>query len=187
MGSVSNRRAAIVQDIRGAFASVSLDGGISLPEGRLLDDQYHPSPAQLAAAREAWNARHHWSEVPYDVLDEMADAITFLDARGRQYYLPAFMIVALDPPEHDSGNVEDCLIHTLVNVDRYRGEFDSYTEAQKTAIAHYLQYMMEDKDAIRPTDGYIEKWAGGCDNGAMENGVEVAYTEYWSRFAPRAG
>ena len=181
MGNSSERRSAIAQDIRCAFDDVVLGDGVSLHEGRLLDDEYHASVEQLAAAR-ALDTDTHWTQVSRHAINELSDAMPFLDARGRQYYLPAFMVFALAPRECDSGGAEESVIQTLGHVDSYRHEFDSYTDAQKAAIARFLRYMIDEQNAFFPTKESVERWAGGCEDEFTENAVEIAFNEYWSRF-----
>ena len=77
------------------------------------------------------------------------NTLPFLDAQGRLYYLPAFMVFALNPPAgYEDSGAEDSVVLTLIDVDHYREEFDSYTTTQRAAIARFLRYMLEEEDAF---------------------------------------
>ncbi len=180
-GNISERRAAIARDIRRAVADVLLDDGVSLHGGWLVDDEYYPSVEQLAAAR-ALDTDIDWTEVSPSVINKLSDAIPFLDARGRHYYLPAFRAFALDPPEYDTGGAEESVVQTLSHLDSYRHEFDSYINAQKAVIARFLRCMIDEQDAFFPTKESVERWADRCEDEFTENGVEIAFNEYWGRF-----
>lgn len=132
----------LIRDIRSAFHGVER-GNISLHQARLLDDVMTPSIVQLAEAG-AKDADAHWEEVPDAFLEALSDALRFLDAAGRRYYLPRFMIYAIRPPvtsTWENAYAVDAAFEILMDLDFYRSEFDAFTCDQAGVVARFLQHM----------------------------------------------
>ena len=151
-------RESLVQEIHRAFHGMRR-GEMSLHQARLLDDNYHPSPEQLSEARDCDTDRR-WEDIPDKSIESLSDALPFLDAAGRRYYLPRFMVYALKPPSTSDGNyAEAAAFDTLANVETYRDEFDELTSDQRSAVTKFMRYLSEqgysyctENDTLRQLD-----------------------------------
>lgn len=84
---------ALIAQIHSAFARVERQDGITLHQAIALDQGC--SESEVAAAR-LQDTETHWTEVPRETLNDFAAALSFMDPQGFLYYLPVFMIAALE-------------------------------------------------------------------------------------------
>jgi hypothetical protein len=131
--------------IRFAFAGVTLGSGISLRQAESIDgtilgfEPTHagPGPDEIT---------DDWTGIPESEL--LRDNIAHLDADGLRYYLPALMLWLLDHYDEDRllSGADMTAIGTIYAIapsaqsGAYRSAvFDSFTAAQRTAIASYVE------------------------------------------------
>lgn len=160
------RKAALIEKIIAAFDGVSREGGVSMSEANVIDD--YGSEAERAAAR-ASDIDTRWQDVTEEQLAENWP-ISFLDAIGFRYYLPAYLIYYLhwvddyiamedDAPLKFNGNNEHNLACHL-SAGYWKGEikeyflaeFEMFSPVQGQAIAHFLQLEAEREDAWKTED-----------------------------------
>jgi uncharacterized protein DUF6714 len=87
---------------------------------------------------------HHWRDLPAKILEQYACSLPFMKPEGRHFYLPAYLLRALDKL-HDQG-VNSWRIYALDPPDdmtRFKGEYDTYPEAQRSAIRLFLAHVRE--------------------------------------------
>lgn len=84
---------AIINLIQTAFANVELGDGITLHQAIALDN--YCTDEEVIAAR-SQDTENHWMEIPRATLINFQSALSFMDEGGTRYYLPAFMIAALE-------------------------------------------------------------------------------------------
>ena len=84
-------RQALITRIEAAFDGVELGEGLSLHQGRALDD-YEP-PEVVADAR-ADDTEERWQDISDEKVERLWDALGFLDAEGVRFYLPRYMVYA---------------------------------------------------------------------------------------------
>jgi hypothetical protein len=84
---------ALITLIQHAFADVERGNGITLHQAIALDD--YCSEEAVAAAR-SQDTDTHWSEISRATLKNFESALSFLDELGSRYYLPVFMITAIE-------------------------------------------------------------------------------------------
>ncbi len=159
----------LIEEIRQAFAGVSREDGITLHEANVID--LYGSDVERAAARRL-DRDERWEDVPDDLIESHPSILTFLDAKGFRYYLPAYMVWALRNLGSDSLSV-DFTIYALSpsrlpgfrrwSLERY-GIFNS---GQATAICRFLRFMADcsggdadDRVARKALDRY---WNGYCE------------------------
>jgi hypothetical protein len=84
--------AQLIQLIHTAFADVTLGGGETLHQAH-LEGAYTDEKVWLAARQK--DPESHWSEVPDWKLETGSSTLSFLDAEGWRFYIPAFMCWSL--------------------------------------------------------------------------------------------
>jgi len=161
----------LIAQITAAFEGVSREGGVSLREGRVLDNC--GSEKKLAQAR-ALDTDARWQDVSDDDLKYYASSMYFLDAIGLCYYLPAFMSYVLRHFRPDIDYDEDFVLqHTLWHLEdnqhhkRYAEMQQSMTRPQKEAIGSFLQWVATQGDEFYREDAaraLRDNWSHYDDN-----------------------
>lgn len=160
------RRVALIAEITAAFACVSREDGITLHEAEAIDDR--KSAEECRAARQL-DIEQQWQNVPEQDIWACCSALSFLDAKGFRYYLPAFMLYGLKNWEDDPNNIRhSCEYHLLHDYPEslrksepasIAGKYQ-FTNAQSKAIARFLRFII-DFDQIagdRATVEAGERW-----------------------------
>ena len=146
------RIAELIAEITAAFDGVSREDGITLHEAIAIDDWKTPEE-QLAARR--LDTEQRWQDVPDDAIVACESALSFLDAKGFRYYLPAFMACGLRNCDTDAGRIVDtCEYHLLHESQKSLRQSEpssivakyGFTNAQCRAIAHFLRFVVGDDD-----------------------------------------
>ncbi len=166
------QRSALIQAITQAFACVQREDGVSLHQARVIDA--YGGAAAEAEARQL-DIDNHWWEVPDAWLAEYSEILNFVDAKGFQYYLPAFMIWSIQQYEQTTSFSVDATIYSLHTYAGLRDWKQAYfailTDEQRRAIAHFLHYMA--------------CWGGDRVDTAM---AQAALQQYWGQFvSPHQG
>jgi hypothetical protein len=78
----------VASHIREAFHGVTLGNGIGLLEGQGLDD--YEDEATRKAYRER-DEKHDWERIPVEALNRCQSSLSFFDAEGMRFHLPAFI------------------------------------------------------------------------------------------------
>ncbi len=149
---------SVKSSIRAAFDGVTLGDGVGLWQGQAIDD-YEGEDAEASAR--ARDIKHDWSAIPSQDLRRCESSLSFFDADGMRFHIPAFMIAELD--DHlDVG----CL-YTLTSVydDYSLGQLSGLSDGQRAAIVDFLRFMVqEDEDAL-------------SDAAKIQRAID----EYWTR------
>ena len=131
----------ILNHISEAFKDVKLEDGISISQARLMDD-YRDTKENIKNARSIDNEQS-WTEISKDKLEKLYDAITFLDAKGLRFYLPAYMAYGILYP--DTGfPIGDYAISQLEGdtMERYH----IFSPEQKVVIKEFLEFTLGEGD-----------------------------------------
>ncbi|MDQ1611392.1 MAG: hypothetical protein QOG00_1323 [Pyrinomonadaceae bacterium] len=178
------RRDALVAQITAAFDGVSREDGTTLHEAEALDDR--KSAREQRAAR-ALDLEERWQDVPDKEIAWCCHALSFLDAKGFRYYLPAFMRYGLrhrgDPD--DNGFILSSCMHQLTqdfptsvrkSDPAKMARVWNFTNAQSRAVAAFLRFVIEFEDgyARQATVEMVEKWEEFCEAGNDEAGATKA-------------
>ena len=145
---------AVASQVRKAFHGVTLGNGVGLFEGQALDD--YEDDATRKAYRER-DEKHDWERIPIDALNRCQSSLSFFDAEGMRFHLPAFMIAELNG-ESDVG----CVFH-LTHLDDYAmTKLAALSSEQRKAVREFLLLLRDDPnyDFDRPQ-------------------IERALSEYW--------
>ena len=126
----------VSEEIRAAFAGVRLEGGIGLREARGIDD--HASESALQVMREQ-DEEEDWAAIPVANLQKYSDTLSFFDAKGLRFHLPAFLIAHLE------GAMESVAVYHLTHfTDWWLTKFSEFSSAQRRAVRSYLLLLRDD-------------------------------------------
>lgn len=128
----------IIRDIEGAFAGVTLGGGVGLKEAQGLDD--YEDEATRAQYREA-DEKENWLAITSEQLNACNSSLSFFDAEGMRFHLPAYLISDLRG-EYNFG-VDFCLTYLKQHC---REQFSLLSEEQRAVVRAYLQFLLEDAE-----------------------------------------
>ncbi len=124
--------------IEAAFAGVRLDGGVGLYEGQGLDD--YEDEAACAALR-AEDEKEDWRNITTEALIRCNSSLSFFDAEGMRFHLPAFLICDLKG-EYGFG-MAFCLAEGLVYGEE---RFSLLSRDQRIAVRLFLLHILDDPD-----------------------------------------
>ena len=82
-------KSELEQQIRSAFADVTLEDGIGLWEAKSLDDYADDITRSQARTRDI---RDNWTKIPAEDLRWAQDAFIFTDPEGMRFLLPVFLL-----------------------------------------------------------------------------------------------
>jgi hypothetical protein len=127
----------ILAMIRTAFAGVVLGDGVGLRQAEGLDD--YEDEYTLAAYREQ-DEKQDWSAIPVAELDNCYSSLSFFDADGMRFHLPAYLIADLE------GRLEkaDVMFHLVHLSDYSVSRFTTLSPDQREAVREFLQFIMLD-------------------------------------------
>jgi len=123
----------VIAAITAAFAEVSLGEGIGLWEAQAIDDY---EPAAVQQRHRAQDEKHNWRTIPPEVLQRCHSSLSFFDADGMRFHLPAYMLASLDDA------VDDPIFHLAHLNDYATSRFTTLSPAQRQAVALYLQWCL---------------------------------------------
>jgi hypothetical protein len=143
----------VKEHIRSAFGSVRLGHGIGLHEAQAIDDY---ASDDVRARNRANDEKHAWAGLKAHDLNECYSSLSFFDAEGMRFHLPAYMCADLD------GEYGFELVYSLVLHGRKDETIGLLNDAQRAAVRAYLEFIVMEPD---------------CVDRAL---VEAALAGYWS-------
>lgn len=127
----------VLTEVRSAFSSVSLGNGIGLWEAQAIDD--HETKKVQKKNREK-DEKDDWSLLGFDDLQRCHSSLSFFDADGMRFHLPAFIIASIN------STVDDPIFH-LTQLDDYaKSKLTTLNQAQRKAIVTYLNWCLEQEE-----------------------------------------
>jgi len=194
--SYDKRKSALIQEITTAFDGVVREDGVSLHEAQVLDD--YGGPEERAQAR-AKDIDKTWKDVPEKDISSTDAVLSFLDAKGFRYYIPAYMVWYLR--NIDSRGCECCNSNTFGSVTfhlTYKVEenkdrkFQLLTVEQSRAIAHFLILEAEREEAFERKWLRASLFKGGMSKADVDSivqahsfedsSIRIALSQYWQQF-----
>ena len=135
VNSSSKRKAigAVAKEIINAFADVKLEDGVGLTEGLEIDAC---ASAEDRSAARANDETQDWSLIPPELLNGAATSLSFFDAKGMRFHLPAYLIADLQGTLN-----QDIRFH--LNTRGLDERFSLLSQKQKDAVRHYLELQLE--------------------------------------------
>ena len=121
----------VLIEIKTAFSSVVLGNGIGLWEAQAIDD-YEPKKVQIKNRKK--DEKEDWSLISHNDLQRCHSSLSFFDADGMRFHLPAFIVASMN-------NKVDDPIFYLTQLDDYaKSKLTTLTDAQIQAIVMYLNW-----------------------------------------------
>jgi hypothetical protein len=125
----------LIPEIKEAFKDVTLDGGIGLSEANAIDN--YENEAFKAACRKQ-DEKDNWNTIPSSQLNEYNSSLSFFDAKGMRFHLPAFIIADINE-EYKFG-----MTFVLTHLSDYsKNQFQLLSEKQRKAVRSFLEYLFE--------------------------------------------
>lgn len=163
-------RDTLIDEISRAFDGVTREGGISLREAEVIDDLGDDD--ERIAAR-LLDTEKRWQDVPARDIEYYFQSLTFLDAIGFRYYIPAFMIWTLREGRTSDSATTEFTIYDLcpgIHSERLQPsmirQYGLLTEDQNAIVCRYLRFMVNhegDEDAKLALESYWGQFCQNCD------------------------
>lgn len=126
----------LCQLIREAFAGVKLGGGVGLQQAQGLDD--YADEATCARYR-VDDEKDDWSQIPVEKLNRCNSSLSFFDAEGMRFHLPAYLIAEL------RGLYGFGMAFPLTHLSDYsKGQFALLSSEQRRAVRAFLLHLRDD-------------------------------------------
>jgi hypothetical protein len=129
----------LIAQIQMAFATVKLGDGVGLQQAQGIDryaDQETESRYRLNDEKE------DWSRITIEQLNSCNSSLSFFDAAGMRFHLPAYLLAEL------RGEYLFGLIFTLCHSfeDWYLLKFSLFNQEQRQAVRDFLLWALEEED-----------------------------------------
>lgn len=138
--------------IEAAFGGVTLGDGVGLSEAGGLDD--YADDATRAALR-ATDEKDDWHWIPVEALQHYNSSLSFFDAEGMRFHLPAYLLADL------RGDYGFGMAFCLTQTSDYDYYFRLLSAAQRRAVRAFLLHILDDPDyacdrrhILHALDGY---------------------------------
>lgn len=127
----------VLNKIKSAFAGVTLGNGVGLWEAQAID-YYEPKVVQKRNRTK--DEKEDWNRLNYEDLQRCQSSLSFFDADGMRFHLPAFILASLDD------TVGDLIIHLTRLTPYAKSQLTLLNRAQRHAIVMYLHWCLEQAD-----------------------------------------
>jgi hypothetical protein len=127
----------VLELVRSAFNGVTLGAGVGLQQGQGLDD-YADEPT-LAAYR-AQDEKQDWEAIPVAELDMCYSSLSYFDAEGMRFHLPAYLVADLE----ERLETADVIFHLAYSAHGSNSRFDILSPAQRAAVRQFLLLRLAD-------------------------------------------
>ncbi len=136
----------IIQIIRDAFQGCTLGRGVGLYQGVGIDDYEDEEELQRLRSNDE---QYNWDAILVKRLNQCYSSLSFFDAEGMRFHLPAFMISEI---MGSSGNA-DIIFHLTSFVTAETQEAEAYSKAkfaalnkqQREAVGLFLLYCLDEE------------------------------------------
>ncbi|CAA0117747.1 Uncharacterised protein [Halioglobus japonicus] len=129
--------AQVSREIKSAFSGVALGSGIGLWEAQAIDD-YQTKEIQKKEREK--DEKDDWSLLEPSLLQRCHSSLSFFDADGMRFHLPAFILASLE------GEVDDPIFQLTLLDDYGLSRFVTLTDDQRDAIVTYLTWCLENDE-----------------------------------------
>ncbi|HEV3143920.1 MAG TPA: DUF6714 family protein [Gemmataceae bacterium] len=114
--------------IKDAFAGIRLGDGVGLFEAQAIDDYADAATRQAARSRDETD---DWSAISADDLNQCYSSLSFFDAEGMRFHLPAFLLADL------KGQFKQDVIFALTYLND-TARFEKLSPPQRRAVRQFL-------------------------------------------------
>lgn len=127
----------LIEKIDTAFADVVLGDGIGLFEAQAIDD-YESQEVQKTQREK--DEKINWRSITNEALLSCRSSLSFFDADGMRFHLPAFIVGSI------RGQIDDPIFHLTHLSDHAKSQLVTLTNAQKNAIIEYLTWCLTEDE-----------------------------------------
>jgi hypothetical protein len=128
---------SIINRIEKAFSNVKLGDGIGLWEAQAIDDY---ESEEIQKQKRARDEKDDWTSISSDVLQRCHSSLSFFDANGMRFHLPAYIIGSLKE------EIDDPVFH-LTHLDDYaKSKLTTLSSDQVKAVVNYLNWCLETQE-----------------------------------------
>jgi hypothetical protein len=113
------------------FSGITLGSGIGLLEANGLDD--YANEKTLASYREK-DEKSNWQAIPLEALNRYSSSLSFFDAEGMRFHLPAFLTASM------RGEYAFDLVYNLTQSTLLEDQCSLLTQGQRKVVRQYLQF-----------------------------------------------
>ena len=128
---------ALCNRIREAFAGVTLGSGIGLQQAQGLDDYENEA---ICARYRASDEKEDWTRISASELNRCNSSLSFFDAEGMRFHLPAYLIADLH------GTYEFGMAFCLTQSHDYSRYFELLSDAQREVVREFLLHISKEAD-----------------------------------------
>ncbi len=138
---MNQQQEQVVAQLAAAFDGVTLGNGVGLWQAQEIDA--YSSAEAIAAARKR-DEKSDWRKLAAEDLNTCYSSLSFFDAEGMRFHLPAFLLAEL------RGGFRFSVVFTLVSGSDYSDrQFSALSGAQRNAVRGWLEHVAE-------KDGYAD-------------------------------
>jgi len=119
--------------IKKAFEGVKLGNGIGLQQAEAIDN--YDDALTCARYREG-DEKDDWSRIPVDELNRCFSSLSFFDAEGMRFHLPAYLLADL------KGTYKFDVVHTLTHLNDLQ-QFSLFSVAQRKVVREFLFHVRD--------------------------------------------
>jgi hypothetical protein len=128
---MTDEQTRVANLIREAFEGVVLGNGVGLFQAKSMDDNWDDGKKERKK-----DEKLDWASIPVDNLNKCYSNLTFSDAEGMRFHLPAFILADLEGTYiHDRTSI---LCNLCSDRDDRLTRFDLLNPLQRRAIQEYL-------------------------------------------------
>ena len=132
---------------------MTLGGGVGLKEAQGLDDY---ADAETCARYRESDEKEDWRRIPASALNDCNSSLSFFDAEGMRFHLPAYLVAEL------RGSYYQGVVFCLTEMGDYRSaQLAMLSSTQRSAIralllhlADHADYAYERPAILRALDSY---------------------------------
>ncbi|MFT3991462.1 MAG: hypothetical protein QM680_08620 [Luteolibacter sp.] len=147
----------LCEQVRNAFAAVTLGTGIGLFQGQAIDDY---ETEEVCLREREKDEKERWERISSSHLNACHSSLSFFDPAGMRFHLPAFMIADIKGEDRMG-----MLVFALTSLDDYtHNQFSLLNPAQRQAVREYLQFLKK-----------------GPDGECYEDDIDQALGGYWGK------
>jgi len=133
--------------IREAFDGVTLGSGVGLREAQGLDDY---ADAKTRLKYRAGDEKLRWDRIPIKELTACTSSLSFFDAEGMRFHLPAFLIADI------LGAGRGMTDYSLTS--GHYEQFSLLSRAQRTAVREFLLRFTDSPNSRKARRALEEYW-----------------------------
>ncbi|MBP9068432.1 MAG: hypothetical protein KBG47_02925 [Bacteroidia bacterium] len=132
---LSKNQIHLISSITSAFKDAKLEDGIGLTEANAIDD--HKDKSFRDECRKN-DEKENWQTIPSSALNDYYSSLSFFDAKGMRFHLPAFMIAEV------KGEYRFGMSFALTHLSQYsKLQFTLLSKEQRDAVKLFLEYLSE--------------------------------------------